>query len=412
MSGVACAVVVLALMVCLAPSAVANPRSAVQTAASPFVVSGSEPDLIGPLQQWSNEFASAVARHPQQSRAPVFGADLVVADSNRGSVLLDPTTLPGVALTLDRFRELGVRGVTLAIGYPLLVRGFSGRRRYLGFYEAVARAARRRGMRVAVEQIVLFSNSVFSPWRIDFRGLTLQRFTAEQHQMAQTIIDALHPDYLTVLHEPDTYATLTGLKQFNHPSMAAQYVRGVLRGLRRGRTKVGAGSGTWSSPEYVRQFAAHTSVDYIDLHVYWTYPGAITAGYRMAQFADRYHKPIVIDEAWLYKSVGTGVEGTASLAGWAAVFRRDVFDIFQPLDAAFLTNVSAFARTVGALYISPFWTSQFFAYVPYGPATQDLSYQKLQDGLEPAAAAAAITNDQFSATGLRYRDIIRAAQRH
>ncbi len=336
----------------------------------------------------------------------------MVADSDRGSVLLDPTTLPGVALTLDRFRELGVRGVTLAIGYPLLVRGFPDRRRYLDFYEAVARAARRRGMRVAVEQIVLFSNSVFSSWRIDFRNLTLARFTAEQHQMAQTIINALHPDYLTVLHEPDTYSTLTGLTQFNHPSLATRYVRDVLSGLRRGTTKVGAGSGTWSSPEYVRQFAARTRVDYIDLHVYWTYPGAITAGYRMAQLAHQNHKPIVIDEAWLYKSIGTGVEGTVSLAGWAAVFRRDVFDIFQPLDAAFLTNVTAFARTVGARYISPFWTSQFFAYVPYTPETQDLPYQNLQNGLEPNAAATAITNDQFSATGLRYRDIIRAAQRH
>jgi hypothetical protein len=398
------AVAVLGLAV--APRAVADTRVVRTQSSAP------EPALLEPLRQWTSEFGSTVSRHVQQARPPVFGAHLLVADSNRGPALLDQTTLPGVLLTLDRFRELGIRGVTLAIGYPLLVNGFPDGRRYLKFYAAVARAVRQRGMRLAVEQIVLFSNSVFSPWRVDFRDLTLTRFTAQQHQMAQTIIDAVHPDYLTVLHEPDTYATLTGLTQFNHPSSAAQYVRGVLRGLRRGTTKVGAGSGTWSNPDYVRQFAARTNVNYIDLHVYWTYPGAISAGYRMAQLARANHKPIVIDEAWLYKSIGTGVEGTASLAGWEAVFRRDVFDIFQPLDASFLTDVSRFARTVGARYISPFWTNQFFAYVPYTPATQALSYQNLQEGLEPSSAAWAITADRFTATGLRYRDIIRAARRH
>jgi hypothetical protein len=176
--------------------------------------------------------------------------------------------------------------------------------------------------------------------------------------------------------------------------------------LRRHKTLVGAGSGTWSSPEFIREFA-RTRVDYIDLHVYWTFPQTIQAGYEMAKLAKLNHKPVIMDEAWLYKSTGVGVEGTVSLAGWETVFRRDVFDVFAPLDDRFLTNVTDFARSIGARYVSPFWSNQFFAYLPDNAVNQGLSYQVR----EPEAAANAITTNQFSATGQRYRAIIKSQSR-
>jgi hypothetical protein len=395
----------------------AQARGASPVASPPSVVSAGESlgavvpvGLMGTLSQWSNQFRAVVAHHPRSRQPPVFGGDLLVADSNRGAILLDPATLGWVNVTLDRFRELGMRGVTVGIGYPVLVRGVADQAKYVAFYRAVARAVHRHGMQLDVEQDVTYNRSVFSPWQFNFNGLTLTRFTAQQHQMAQTIIDAMHPDYLTILHEPDTFALLSGLAQFNSPPRAARYVENVISGLRRHKTLVGAGSGTWSSPEFIREFA-RTRVDYIDLHVYWSFPQTIQAGYQMARLARLHHKPVIMDEAWLYKSTGVGVEGTVSLAGWETVFRRDVFDVFAPLDAQFLTNVTAFARSIGARYLSPFWSNQFFAYVPYNAVTQDLSYQELLQVLEPEAAANAITTDKFSATGQRYREIIRSQSR-
>jgi hypothetical protein len=58
------------------------------------------------------------------------------------------------------------------------------------------------------------------------------------------------------------------------------------------------------------------------------------------------------------------------------------------------------------IYVSPFWTNYYFAYLEYGPAIADLSYQVLATQLAPAAVADAIVRDQFTETGLRYQATI------
>jgi hypothetical protein len=48
--------------------------------------------------------------------ALVFGAELLAANSNRGEALLEPRALRSMEINLDRFKEMGLRGVTVAIG--------------------------------------------------------------------------------------------------------------------------------------------------------------------------------------------------------------------------------------------------------------------------------------------------------
>jgi hypothetical protein len=49
--------------------------------------------------------------------------------------------------------------------------------------------------------------------------------------------------------------------------------------------------------------------------------------------------------------------------------------------------------------------------VPLTPETDSLGYREIKWVREPTATAAAIAYDRFSATGRRYRSIIRAARR-
>jgi hypothetical protein len=49
---------------------------------------------------------------------PIFGAELLPANCNRGEELLRAGVLSGVKLYLDRLQELGVQGVTIPTLYP------------------------------------------------------------------------------------------------------------------------------------------------------------------------------------------------------------------------------------------------------------------------------------------------------
>jgi hypothetical protein len=364
-------------------------------------------DLYGLLEGWLQNFAELIdERAPGEDSRPVWGAHLLVVDSNRGDVLLRPTELIGVEMTLDRFAELGIQGVTIAIGYPLLTPDFPDRDRYLEYYRKVAAAVRKRGMSLAIEQIVIFNQSVFSPFELDFSNLTLATFTSDEREMAQTIIDELSPDYLTLIHEPDTFALLTGLSEFDDAAVTTTFVNDVLDGLRRGNTLIGAGSGTWSPLEYAESFAANTTLDYINLHLYRTVPEDITNGYAMAEAARRHGKEVLIDEAWLYKSNLEGVEATSSLASWEASFRRDAFSFWAPLDIQFHDTLSRFAETIGAQYVSPFWTNYYHGYVNYGPETKDLGYARLVRERAPLAAAEAIDRCRLTSLGTHYGEII------
>jgi hypothetical protein len=74
-----------------------------------------------------------------------------------------------------------------------------------------------------------------------------------------------------------------------------------LAGLRRGSTKVGAGTGTWSDPGIDAALATKTAIDYLSVHVYPIDPTSLAHLDVVSATATRTHKPVVLDETWLYK---------------------------------------------------------------------------------------------------------------
>lgn len=238
-------------------------------------------------------FEQANRSYPPINSDFVFGAHLLVADSNRGPILFHFTTIIGVELTLYRFKRMGVQGITLVIGYPLLMPGFKDNQKYLTFYSKVARAVRKHGMKLLVELNVLFVNSELSPFEHDFGSLSFERFIVENWTMAQLVIDRLQPDFLTILHEPQTFSVLAGFDEFYKPYKASEYVNGVLNGLKRHNTMVGAGAGNWDDLSYFKNIAA-SAVDYLSLHIYSIDKASIHRAYEASKIAVEANKPLVI----------------------------------------------------------------------------------------------------------------------
>jgi hypothetical protein len=355
-------------------------------------------ELYSTLKSSLDSFNASLSVMGAGTGSPIFGAELLPANSNRGDALLAPNTMKAVTLYLDRLKELGVGGVTFPVAYPLYTPSFPNYQAYVQFYKQVVQEVRKRGMVVEIESSVLFANSAFSPITFDYSKLTFQEFELQRKQMVSTIIQDLQPDYLDLGAEPDTQYKLTGYTEFSSPETYTAYVNYILDGLNRGNTKLGAGSGTWVSDAYVQSLAANAALDFIALHVYPVVGPTLQRILTFSDIAKQDGKRIVLDEAWLYK---VGTLQTQSIASNTDVFRNDVFSFWAPLDQEFLAVMITAAKVEGIDYISPFWSMQFFSYVEYTSTTAALSYKDLSAALNKVASQNLLSG-QFSSTGLAY----------
>jgi hypothetical protein len=216
----------------------------------------------------------------------------------------------------------------------------------------------------------------------------------------------VRPDYLTLLSEPDTFGALTGYRDAGTPQGAAAMIAKVITGLNRGTTKLGAGAGSWlaNAPEYDTAFA-HLGLDYIDLHIYPVTTATVATLGKIVDAARTAGKPVVLDEAWLFK-VGPDDKSDIPFAQPTEAFRRDAFSFWSPLDGRFLQLVTQFARANGILYVAPFWSTFFWGAVEYGPATKDLPYARLEQ-LANQQVVEALRAGTFTATGKAYGDAIK-----
>ncbi len=320
--------------------------------------------------------------HPELGTQPIYAAELLPANSNRGPALLQPGVMDGVRLFLDRFQQLGIRGVVFAVGYPLLLDRFPRSSEYLQFYKQVVAEARKRGMTVEIESSVMFANSPFSPITWDFASTPFGQFVQERHDMAARIVDELAPDYLDLGAEPDTEARLTGYAQLNVPSLWAQTIAAIIRGIDRGPTRIGAGLGTWNNIAFI-EFESQLPLDFVALHIYPIDAASIARAFQAASILKAGKIPIVIDEAWLYKA--RPGEST-SIAGDTVIFARDSLSFFAPLDQRFLRFLDDFARAEGVVLISPFWSAFFFSYMPWSPVFETMSYDQVVSAMPIASA--------------------------
>jgi len=239
------------------------------TLGSPIVIAGAPArtdvpleyqNLYSSLKENLDDYETYLNSQCESEHHPIiFAAELLPANSNRGTELLAPRTLQSTILFLDRLHELGVQGVTIPVHYPLYTPDFPNYQGYVQFYRQVVQEIRKRDMKLDVESAVLFANTPFSTIDLSYAGLTFEKFKVERKQMIVAIIQDLQPDYLNLGAEPDTQYQLTGLKELNSPERYTEYINYVLDGLTRGNTKIGAGIGTWGNLEYVRRLVSDSS---------------------------------------------------------------------------------------------------------------------------------------------------------
>jgi hypothetical protein len=250
----------------------------------------------------------------------------------------------------------------------------------------------------------MFTDPAFSFVPVDYSGLTFEQLKAGRRQVAQLIVREIRPDYLTVGNEPTTEARNTGLQELRDPRRYAEMIRYILEGLEPGPTLIGAGTGNWDDPAFIRLLAAIPELDYIDLHIYPIVRGTLQRAVELAQIARSRGKRVIVGEAWLYK-VGAAELGRER---WSEAFRRDVFSFWGPLDQKFLEVMVKLAQGQRIEFLSAFWSKYFFAYLEYTEETRRLPYPELRERVDRAAAQNILAG-RLTPTGVRYRELITQA---
>jgi len=329
-----------------------------------------------------------------------FGVELLVANSNRGEILLTDRVFKASILTLGRLKDLGVQSIALSIQYPILTRSYPRSSEYRNFYQRLAREVRRRGFVLIVEIGTAFREPEFSSIRVDYSGLTIARFNDQLREMAEAIIEDLRPDYLTLFTEPDTQAQNTGL-EFSVSNFAAT-IRHAAEGLKHQGVRLGAGAGTWSDIAYFKALALIPELNYLDLHIYPIQRDfVVDRVMRVAKMAQSHHKSISIGEAWLYK-VSERELGNISPV---KAFARDVYSFWQPLDDMFLEIIVRLSRHVDAEFCSFFWMKYLYGYLDYDASTMNLRPQQLITKID-SVAGRRIVGNTLSGTGNRFKALI------
>ena len=366
--------------------------------------------LYDELEFQINKFENSLPAISDKNHDPIFAAELLSANSNRGKDLLTPNGLIGADYELDRLEELGVEGVVISVNFPLFYPPFhenpSEQDAYLDFYKEVANNVNSRDMKLIIENNFIFTQKGISALNVRefYDDLSLAEYLEARSQVALTIARELHPDYLTITVEPDSEAVQTG-KSVNDITIQTEYLNDVLNKLEENQitdVKIGAGVGTWH-PKY-KEFTisfANTSVDYIDTHVYPINRDFLERVLTIADIAQSNNKTITMSEAWLYKAAETELGNITE----PTIFARDAFSFWEPLDQKFLKVITTLAYVKKFEFVAPFWTKYFYVYLDYnkvsGKSAEDIIV------LSSAEAGKNILNGTFTSTGLKYKELIK-----
>jgi len=331
-------------------------------------------------------FNSSLGAYPASRNGFVFATELLPANGNRGPALFQANNLASVAKNLDTLQAMGIRGVTIAIGYPLLDPSFPNSAQYLSYFEQVVSMAHARAMKVLIESQILFANTPYSPLTFDWSNLPYSQYVTNHIAQDQLIINQIHPDYLELGVEADTEAYLSGYTQLNTPAGWTNYIEQLLGSINKGNTKLVAGAGTWLGTSYLTGFANDPRLDMISTHVYPIYGQNLQTLLAMGKIAQQDRKRLVIDEGWEEKVLqpATGRAGTG--IGGPSITQQNVFAFWSPIDSEFLMLMAKFGEIYPVEYFSPFDEWYFFAYLNWTSTLDAQNYFQLTTQLDPLAA--------------------------
>jgi hypothetical protein len=243
----------------------------------------------------------------------------------------------------------------------------------------------------------------FQPIQVDYSTMTFPAMAMMKKAYATRIISEIHPDYLTVATEPTTLSSISGVTELNDPTKYREMIQYILQGLDRHGVLIGAGAGTWDDPSFFSELITKTSLDYIDVHFYPINYDFLERAIPIADAARLYRKRLVIGETGLYKASNSEAGQGAGTS--PAIFSRDVFSFWAPLDEAHVGLMAKLSRLKGYEFLSPFYINYWFAYLPY---TADTSQMTPMERLcqSYAATAQGIADGSLTEYGLYNKNLI------
>lgn len=340
-------------------------------------------------------------------KLPIRAATLLSANCHRGEILLEAGTREATLRELEALKNLGAEGVVLQICYPLLTPAFRDPQPFLDYYVNLANEARARNLKLLVEHGTLLPAYASVDVRPYYHKLTKPRFLRERYLELKTILVALQPDYVTLVSDPVPQSAGLKLSVKDWRGYVGKSLEALGQQLGSFPALLGAGCGLWDDFDYVQAFAGIARLHYIDLHLYPLTAGGAQDLERLMTWPDRIRaidagKSIVMSELWLYK-LGSAEKFKGVLD--PAVFARDPFGFWAPLDQKFLRIVGRAARDRNIALLAPFWSRYFFAYVDYNdPLTFRLNGRQLID-LAAQRAFEAILENRVTDTGAAFRSM-------
>lgn len=376
-------------------------------------------DLYTSLQQKLTAFDATVLSQWNGTKSNVdFSAELLTANCNRGLQLLGARQ--GYLAELARLKALGVTMVTVCAGFPILYQPFyqyngdpADYQRMLAFYQQLAADVHGQGLKLAIESGAMFPTvySGGSGFSLSSYYTTLgqQAYTDGRTQNILTLAQMVQPDYLEMGSEPDTEAELTGQAWVKTPAGWGSLIgtfQNALNAQNLQSVRTAAGVGTWlaNGADFLRAInTAAPGLWYFDLHIYPINLTFLDNTTSLLDLTVELGKPAMILEAWLLKERDAELT-TTKVASDPAIFARDTYSFWAPLDQQFLSAMVKLAHWKQLKAFSAFWSRYFFAYLDYnqvkGFAPTDIITQAEQ------AAASAIPSGQSTPTAAAYQALI------
>src|SRR6202167_1763908 len=340
-------------------------------------------ELYGDVQAFNTLLATPPTWTPISDGPTVYGANLQWADSNTGPSLSSPNYMNTVLAQLQELQALGITAVSVPVLFPILYGPFFGSQAayqpYLNFYTQVAQAVRAAGLKLIIDNEILFSNSTEAGWTNTsafYSTLSWPQYMAARAEMAATVAQAMQPDYLMLANEPDTETQQTGQQNLSIPADAAQMVAAEIAAVQAlGLSKVpkmGAGFGTWMAAsgsssllDYINAYTA-LPLDYIDYHVLTINTvqsnNFLTNTLTVSSMAAAAGKPVAVSQAWVTKAAADEV----NTVSFDVLRARQPFSFWAPLDSYFLQTMQTLANYTQMLYMVPEQPTYFSAYQTYG----------------------------------------------
>ena len=348
-------------------------------------------ELYGDMQAFNTVLATPPTWTPVPGSPTLFAIDLNWANGNTGPALSNPDYLQTtVQPQLQELKALGVQAIVVPVLFPILYEPFYGSQTayqpYLTLYTGIVQAVRAAGLKLIVDNEILFSNDTAAGWtnmNTFYGGLTWTEYIAARAAMAATIEQYMQPDYLVLANEPDTEATQTGQQNLNNPVDAAQMVQAEITAVQTYLQtatvspipKLGAGFGSWmaltgnsSLTAYIDSYTA-LPLDYIDFHLLPVNTvgndNFLNNTLTIASAAAAAGKPVAISQAWLMDETAAEVTGL----NIDVVRARAPFSFWAPLNDYFLQMAQNLASYTNMLYLDAFNAIYFAADQTYGGTT-------------------------------------------